>query len=48
MGYGIEDAQELLDIYIAQVREKFADKEYVIGLRDQYGQRFTIEISSFR
>jgi len=44
MGYGIEDAQELLDIYIAQVREKFADKEYVIGLRDQYGQRFTIEI----
>jgi hypothetical protein len=39
-----EDAQELVATYIAQAKERFARKEYTVGVNDQYGQRFTITI----
>lgn len=39
-----EDAQELLSSYISQAQEKFNLRDYVVGEKDQYGQRFTIVI----
>ena len=39
-----EDAQELLTLYIDQAQVKFANQEYVVGEKDQHGQRFTIVV----
>jgi hypothetical protein len=39
-----EDAQELLSTYISQAQTKFNLPDYIVGEKDQYGQRFTIVI----
>lgn len=39
-----EDAQELLSTYISQAQAKFNLRDYIVGERDQYGQRFTIVV----
>jgi hypothetical protein len=47
LGYrprSVEDAQALVAIYTTQAREKFDRKEYAVGEKDKYGQRFTITI----
>jgi len=47
LGYrpnSIEDAQELLTLYIEQAQAKFANQEYIVGESDRYGQRLTIVI----
>ena len=47
LGYrpdSIEDAEELLTLYIYQAQTRFANQEYIVGEKDQHGQRFTIVI----
>ncbi|GAA6616587.1 DUF6883 domain-containing protein [Scytonema sp. NUACC26] len=39
-----EDAQELLSTYISQAQAKFNQKDYIVGEKDRYGQRFTIVV----
>ncbi|RUT04961.1 hypothetical protein DSM106972_037820 [Dulcicalothrix desertica PCC 7102] len=39
-----EDAQELLSTYVSQAQAKFIQSDYIVGEKDQYGQRFTIII----
>lgn len=39
-----EDAQKLLSSYISQAQEKFNLRDYVVGEKDQYAQRFSIVI----
>ena len=39
LGYrpkSIEDAQEILTLYIEQAQAKFANREYIVGENDQY------------
>ncbi len=44
-GYTAADAQELLDLYLTQARERFAAGDYALkGAPDQYGQRYTVII----
>jgi hypothetical protein len=47
LGYrpnNINDAQDLLEIYITQAQAKFVAQDYTIGEYDLHGQRFTITI----
>ncbi|MDF5730215.1 MAG: hypothetical protein PUP92_19900 [Rhizonema sp. PD38] len=47
LGYhpnSIEDAQELLMLYIEQAQVNFVNQKYIVGENDQYGQRLTIVI----
>jgi hypothetical protein len=41
----LEDAQILLDTYLTQAEAKLSEGQYQIGRVDQFGQRFTIEIT---
>jgi hypothetical protein len=40
-----EDGVELLGMYVSQAQEKFNTNDYVVGTKDEYGQRFTITIT---
>lgn len=44
MGYDIPDAPSLLNSYIAQARARFDAKDYTVGRKDRYGQRFAIVV----
>ena len=44
LGYGIERSQDMVRIYEEQGSAKFARGEYMLGKRDEYGQRIDIEI----
>lgn len=47
LGYrpnNLDDAQALLETYIAQAQAKFVAQDYTVGECDRHGQRFTIVV----
>lgn len=44
LGYSRLHSQTLADLYAVQAAVKYAAGEYVLGRRDQYGQRITLVI----